>query len=156
MKRIDTISKLKKYFDIRELVSKDVYNALGQNAWKLIDTRLLETLLALREKILCVPMVINNWKAGGNFSQRGFRENTSDIVKQKTNAGRIYLSAHCFGCAVDFHSTKMTPDEIRHKIAESAKLLPHPVRLENGKDAPTWVHIDVAVNDETTAKINWF
>ena len=156
MKRIETIGKLKNYFDIRELVSKDVYNALGQNAWKLIDTRLLETLLALREKILRVPLVVNNWKAGGNFSQRGFRENTCEIVKQKTNAGSVYLSAHCFGCAIDFHSPKMTPDEIRRKIAENAKQLPHPVRIENGQNAPTWVHIDVAVNDDSTAKISWF
>lgn len=156
MTRQEIIAKIKKHFDVRELVSKDVYNAMGQNAWKLFDTRLLETLYVLRNNILMVPMVINTWKAGGSYSQRGFRENISEIVKQKTAQGKIYLSAHCMGMGVDFHSTKMSADECRKIIAANAKELPYSIRLENGKDAPTWVHLDVMVNDDVTAKLSWF
>lgn len=156
MKRSDIIKQLKQYFDIRELVSKDVYNVLRENGWKKFDTRLLETILILRTKILCVPMVVNNWKAGGTLSQRGFRENTCAIVRQKTAAGKIYLSAHNDGCAIDFSSPKLSADEMRKRIVANAQLLPYPIRLENGKDAPTWVHIDVEVNENITAVISWF
>lgn len=154
MIRIETINRLKKYFDIRELVSKDVYNKFGQNAWKVFDTRLLETLLFIREQ-LAVPIIVNNWKAGGQYSQRGFRENTAELVKSKTIAGRLYLSAHNIGCAVDFHSPKKSPDTIRKEIGRMAIALPHPIRLENANDAPTWVHIDVMVNDGDSTKIVW-
>ena len=156
MNRTEIINKLKKYFDIRELVSKDVYNVFAQNAWKVFDTRLLETLYVLRNGIIKMPMVINTWKAGGTYSQRGFRENTCDIVKQKTMQGRIYLSAHNIGMAVDFHCPKATADEIRHIIAANARELPYKIRLENSSGAPTWVHLDVMVNEDTTAQISWF
>lgn len=155
MERSELITKLKKYFDIRELVSKDVYNYRRELAWSEFDTRLLETLLALRVDILKVPMVINNWKSGGSYSQRGFRENICELVAEKTKAGKLYMTAHN-GMAVDFTSPKMTPDEIRKVIAANAAKLPHKIRLETSKGAPTWVHIDVRADDFSTAKISWF
>ena len=48
-----------KYFEIQELVDEDVYNLLGDEAFKLIDDRLIETIDSIRE-ILDVPLICNN------------------------------------------------------------------------------------------------
>ena len=156
MERHEAITRLKKYFDIRELVSKDVYNKFGQTAWRLFDTRLLETILVLREEILKVPLVCNNWKSGGTLTQRGFRENIAQIVWSKTNAGTLYVSAHCIGQGVDLSSSKMSADDMRNTIGLNARKLPYNVRIENKQGAPTWLHIDVMTEPDSTAKISWF
>ena len=156
MKRIETIKKLKKYFDIRELVSSKVYAFLGEHCWELFDTRLLETLLVLRENILKVPIVVNTWMSGGTLSQRGYRENICNIVAEKTKSNILYISAHTLGMAVDFSSPKMTAEEMRKLINENAIKLPHQIRLEDGKKAPTWVHIDVRTDDSKIKKITIF
>lgn len=143
MKLEDILREIRDYFDIRELVSKPVYDRYGENAWRFFDPRLLETLLVLREDILGVPLVCNNWKSGGKLSQRGLRENTCQIVKDKTLSGQMYLSAHTLGMAVDLSSGKMSADEMRKIILKHSSRLPHKVRIEDGKSAPTWLHIDV-------------
>ena len=143
-----TIEKLAKYFDIRELVSKDVYNKFGQNAWQVFDEKLLATLLALRTEILGVPLVCNNWKAGGSFTQRGFRENIAPLVWTKTNAGTLYVSAHTIGKGVDLTSPKMDAETMRQTIEKKKNKLPYPVRIERGV---SWLHIDVmTLNTEKT------
>ena len=145
-----TIKRLKKYFSIKELVSKAVYEKLGENAWLLFDPRLLETLLALREFVLNVPLVCNNWASGGTMQQRGFRENVSQIVKDKTDKGTLYLSGHVTGQALDLSSPKMSADKMRETIKKNKAALPYGLRVENGKDAPTWLHIDVKCLDGLT------
>lgn len=140
----ETMKTIGQYFDIRELVSPQVFNKYGQGAWRFFDPRLLETLLVLRRDILKVPLVCNNWKSGGSLTQRGLRENTCEIVRKKTDFDIIYLSAHTLGMAVDLSSGKMTADEMRRAIGQNADKLPYNVRIEDGSSAPTWLHIDVA------------
>lgn len=143
MTREETITALKKYFDIRELVDSNVFARFGQTAWKVFDTRLLETLLVLRTEILKVPLVCNNWHKGGAYSQRGFRCNISPLVADKTKAGKLYITAHSIGQGVDLSSPKMTADAMRTRLEEMKAKLPYPIRYENGNDAPTWLHVDV-------------
>ena len=107
--------KIKDYFNIRELVDKDVYNRYGDKGWKFFCPLLLENLLILREG-LNIPLVINNWYNGGKFSQRGLRHNRSEMVKNKSG---IYLSPHMMGKAVDFHSPNMSSTDIRRWIKEN-------------------------------------
>lgn len=126
-----------KYFKIEELVCRHVYEKFGDKAWMFIDSRLVETLNLLREKILGVPMIINTWKDGGGYSQRGLRCNRCQLVREKTAP---YLSAHVLGKGVDFNATGMTSDEVRSAIVKAQVLLPYPVRLE--RDV-SWVHLDV-------------
>ena len=106
--------EIKKYFKIEELVDKTVFEKYGESAWKFIDKDLLACLLVVREGI-GFPMTINNWKWGGNFSQRGLRHNMSSLVKNKT---KLYLSAHIFGKAVDFDVQGMSA--VFEKYGESA------------------------------------
>lgn len=156
MTRDEIIKEVSKFFDIRELVSENVYKKFGVSAWKVFDTDLLNTILVLRRDILKVPLICNNWKNGGQLSQRGFRENTCQIVSEKTKGGVTYISAHSIGKGIDLSSGKMSADDMRKKIAANAKLLPCNVRIESAKLAPTWLHIDTMVAPDVTAKVSWF
>lgn len=139
MNRNDIIKELGSYFDLQELVGPKEYGRDKNLCWRYFRTELLHTLLVVRRDILKTPMTVNNWNAGGSFSQRGFRSNVSDIVKKKTVAGDLYISAHSLGCAVDFDAKGMSAEEARSKIISNKNLLPYPIRLENGV---TWVHLD--------------
>jgi len=137
------LSDVKKFFDIKELVSKAAYKAYGESAWAFFDPRLLETLVFIRVR-MGIPLVVNNWQSGGTLQQRGLRCNIDQIVADRTKAGKIYCSAHMRGQGVDFSSGKMNAVNIRKWIREHANELPYPIRLENDKSAPTWVHLDVS------------
>ena len=149
----NALKDIKKYFQLQELVSKAVYDKYGDFAWNFFDEKLLATIVALREKILCVPLVCNNWKSGGSLSQRGFRENTCEIVAEKTKTNKIYCSAHCIGKGVDLSSGKMTAEQMRKRIEESKHLLPYNVRIE--KDV-NWLHIDIMCEQGGINKVIYF
>jgi len=61
-------------------------------------------------------------------------------VVEKTNAGKIYLSAHTTGEAGDFDIAGMTAERARHIIIDNIDKLPYPIRMEDGV---TWLHLDV-------------
>lgn len=130
---------VKKYFGIKELVCPHVYEVWGESAWQFLDDRMLANLVFIREGI-GKPIVVNNWAKGGEYSQRGLRCNTCLLVIEKTDLRKVYLSAHIFGQAVDFHVAGMTAEEVRDWIVEHAEEMPYPLRLE--RDV-TWVHMDV-------------
>lgn len=130
---------VKKYFGIKELVCPHVYEIWGENAWQFLDDRMLENLVYIREGI-GKPIVVNNWAKGGEYSQRGLRCNTCILVIEKTDLRKVYLSAHIFGQAVDFHVAGMSAEEVRDWIVDHADEMPYPLRLE--RDV-TWVHMDV-------------
>lgn len=129
-----------KYFKIQELVCPDVYKKYGEQAWMFIDPELIETLDIIREKVLCQPMVVNNWINGGSYTQRGLRCNLCQLVKDKTMVGKLYLSAHNFGKAIDATVQGMSAEDARKLIIKNQILLPHPIRLEDGV---SWLHLDV-------------
>ena len=136
--------EIKKYFKIQEFVSKRVYKKYGEGAWQFICPRLLHTLLIIREG-LGKPITINNWHNGGKFSQRGLRSNMGTIFYSKFKKGRMYLSAHIMGRAVDFDVKGMTAPEVRDWLEGFEKELPYKIRLENkmkGKQI-SWVHLDM-------------
>lgn len=147
------IKELKKYFDVRELISKAVWERMGESAWLLFDPRLLEVLLVLRRDVLCVPLVCNNWAKGGTMQQRGLRENVCPMVAEKTKAGKMYLSEHTMGRAVDLSAIGKTADEMRELIKQHASRLPYNIRVEDGESAPTWLHVDVR---DTGQKVYFF
>lgn len=142
--RTDAIIKyFQKYFSLEELFSKAVVKKYGEQAWSFLDPRLLEVLIWVREG-MGIPLVINT----SSLQQRGFRENTCQIVADKTKAGVIYASAHTLGKGVDFSSGRATAPTIRQWIRKHIDECPQHIRLESDKSAPTWVHIDVCNNTE--------
>lgn len=136
-----------KYFVIEELVDHETFCLLGDNAIKLFDEKLIETIDAIRE-ILDTPLICNNWHWGGNRSNCGFRS-------QKCNMGAT-KSYHKLGLAVDLISTKMTAKEMREKLKENEDSLPYPIRIEKWDDNGEidWLHIDLG--DTKGNKIYFF
>lgn len=132
-----------KHFKIKELVSEQVYRKYGENAWTFFDQKILLTLDNIRD-FFGKPMTVNNWAYGGSLSQRGFRCNMDQIVKDKTEDGRMYCSQHCLGRAFDFNIKGMDCDDVRRDILNNQDLFPHITRMEHRDNSRTWVHIDIA------------
>ena len=149
MERNKIISELGKYFKVKELVSNKVYHIYGETSWRFFDTEFLHTLLVLRRDILGVPLICNS----GDNQQRGLRENIAPMVWSKTNAGVMYLSAHCLGKGCDLSSPKMTAEEMRAKIKLKADYLPYKVRVEDGVN---WLHIDIMCEPSQKRKVYFF
>ena len=146
MERREIIERLKKYFKIQELVCNHTYNKFGEKSWQFLDTKLLHTILVLREEILCSPMVVNY---AGHY-QRGLRCNLCQLVKDKTNKNNIYLSAHILGKAIDCSMKTITGAQARALIKKHQDKLPYPVRLERDVN---WLHIDVRDTHENNHKV---
>ena len=139
--------EIKKYFCIQEFVNKKTYDKYGEGAWQFMCPRLLHTILIIRTT-LDKKITINSWKWGGKLSQRGLRTNLGQIVLKMVKRGKLYLSAHIMGRAVDFDVEGMSAEDVRMWIVKNEKLFPYKIRLEhimNGKPV-NWVHIDVFWN----------
>jgi hypothetical protein len=140
MERKETIERLKKYFTLPELVCPHVYRKYPEaQIWSFFTTEALETLLILREEILCKPFIINNWQNGGGYSQRGLRCNVCVLCKEKTMLEKPYLSAHALGRGFDITVSGMEAEAARKLIVDDSGKLPYPIRLEDGVN---WVHVD--------------
>lgn len=120
-----------KHFNTEELVSKQVFDVIGDDAIKLFDPKALETLETIRE-ILNVPLICNNWAEGGSRDDCGYRDLLCTIGASK--------SAHKEGKAFDLISTKMSASEMRARIIANQERLPYNIRIE---DEVSWLHFDV-------------
>ena len=133
-----------KYFKIQELVSRNVYEKYGEKSWEFIDYRLIKVLDLLREHFN-KPITVNNWIWGGTLEQRGLRANYDEMVKNKKD---YYISQHCLGKAVDLNVKGMTVQEVYEEILKNKDKFYLISRIENIKDTPTWIHVDVANVDK--------
>jgi hypothetical protein len=120
-----------KHFQSYELLPPDVYQKMGDNGLYLIDDRILWTLDQIRE-YFNKPITINNWKKGGQFSQRGYRNDP--------NTGAP-LSAHRFGRACDFDISELSSEDFRIKVKAGAlnPIIGYITRIEDGVN---WIHMD--------------
>lgn len=132
-------------FEIQELVCPDVYRRDGEAAFRYFRPVALDFIDWFRDEI-GRPVYVNNWKWGGDKTQRGLRCNLCKLVSSKKS---LYVSGHILGCAFDFNVKGMTPDEVRtwleqniHRFFEKFPEYKAKCRLESKEFAPTWVHID--------------
>lgn len=140
MERKEVIGRLGRYFTLPELVCPHVYNKYSESQiWSFFTTEALETLLVLREEIICKPFIINNWKNGGSYSQRGLRCNVCVLCKEKTMLEKPYMSAHALSRAFDITVSGMEAEAARKIIIDDSDKLPYPIRLEDGV---SWLHVD--------------
>lgn len=139
MKRNELINEVKKYFQLKELVCPHCINTYGDKAWQFLSTELLSTIYTLRTKVIKVPMIVNS---ENTYTQRGLRCNMCALVKEKT---KLYMSAHCLGKALDFHTKEYTPEQCRQLIKDNIDMFEYPIRLEEDVN---WVHVDTyTLND---------
>jgi hypothetical protein len=132
------------FFNIDELVCMHVYYKFNSSALTFFDSRLLITMEAIRRRI-DKPILINNWRHGELFSQRGFRCIQCPLVKDAISKDQLYVSPHMTGQAFDFDVVDMTADESRKYIFDNANLWPYSIRLENNV---AWIHLDTRNNSD--------
>lgn len=140
MTRDEIIKEIKNYFQLKELVCPHCISTYGDKSWQFLSTELLSTILTIRKDILKVPMIVNS---GSTYTQRGLRCNQCQLVKSKK---RVYMSAHCLGKAIDFHTNVYTPEQCRKLIKENIDKLEYPIRLEEDVN---WVHVDCYTLDSS-------
>lgn len=126
-----------KYFDIKELVPKEIYEELGEEkCLDLFDPIALKALEEVRE-ILNIPLICNNWASGGSRNYCGYRQENCPI-------GAKY-SQHKKGNAFDLISNSKSAKQMRYELEKNQSKLTHPIRIEkwdgNGNET-TWLHID--------------
>ena len=129
-----------KHFRIEELVSPKVFKDRGQNAWKLLDPRLLVTIDALVDKF--GPMIVNDWLCGGHFDQRGLRS-FADYAALKKEGIWLTYGQHEAGRAIDCHFKNTTVKAVREYILAHPAEFPH----IKGVEIASWLHIDVRNGD---------
>lgn len=140
----ELLETFQEYFGIQEIVDPETFNKYGEGAWMFIDFRLMAVVLFMRVGI-GKPFNVNNYTRGGSFDERGLRSNMSNIVASKIRKGKLYLSAHTMGKAIDFHINGMPATEVRDWARENTEFFPYKARFENlmnGKPI-SWVHVDV-------------
>jgi hypothetical protein len=131
-----------KYFALNELVPPDVIQARGEQAWQLMDERILRGADWLREKF--GPCVIN-----GKFGGKGFSE--SGLRSPFTTTGAKW-SQHKFGRAVDLKFLKVNVKEVYDYIlANQPEARANGITcVENIIDTKgQWLHIDCRLLPET-------
>jgi hypothetical protein len=130
-----------KYFALNELVPPDVIQARGEQAWQLMDERILRGADWLREKF--GPCVIN-----GKFNGKGFTE--SGLRNPFTTTGAKW-SQHKFGRAVDLKFLKVNVKEVYDYIlANQPEARANGITtVENINATPSWLHIDCRLLPET-------
>lgn len=129
------------HFNIKELVSQNVYADRGQKAWQLLDERALKTIDKLRK--VFGPTTINDWQWGGANEYRGFREPECKIGAQ--------YSQHRFGRAFDCHFRDVPARQAREYILQHLKEFPYITSLEMNV---RWLHFDVRNYGPSILKFN--
>jgi len=130
-----------KYFALNELVPPDVIASRGEQAWQLMDDRILRGADWLREKF--GPCVIN-----GKFGGKGFTE--SGLRNPLTTTGARW-SQHKFGRAVDLKFLKVNVKEVYDYIlANQPEARANGITtVENINATPSWLHCDCRLLPET-------
>jgi len=131
-----------KHFALNELVPPDVIASRGEQAWQLMDDRILRGADWLREKF--GPCVIN-----GKFAGKGFTE--SGLRNPLTTTGAKW-SQHKFGRAVDLKFLKVNVKEVYDYIlANQPEARANGITtVENIVDTKgQWLHIDCRLLPET-------
>jgi hypothetical protein len=131
-----------KHFALNELVPPDVIASRGEQAWQLMDERILRGADWLREKF--GPCVIN-----GKFGGKGFTE--SGLRNPLTTTGARW-SQHKFGRAVDLKFLKVNVKEVYDYIlANQPEARANGITtVENIIDTKgQWLHIDCRLLPET-------
>lgn len=125
-----------RYFQMQELVDRKTFQKFEKQSQMLFREEALVALEDLRYE-LGRPLVVNNWREGGELEWCGLR--TLDCYKGAK------WSAHRLGCGFDAHCPTMSAPEVQEFIRTKHKqgLLQRIKRMEIG--TPTWTHIDTFV-----------
>ena len=122
-----------RHFDLRELVTPEIWVTRNSRCVELLDPRALKTLDALRDKF--GPTTVNNWHIGGRFKESGLRD-------PFTSTGAMW-SQHKFGRAFDLKFRDAKPQNVFDYVLAHADEFPEITVLEDVAATPSWLHFDV-------------
>ena len=140
-----------KYFAPHEIVPKElldqfvnkdmIYGIFDENALKILD---------LVREWSGVGLTVNNWQAGGNRKDSGFRTKNCTIGAA--------TSAHKLGKAFDVVSPKITTAQLWALIDKNADKLPCKIRIEKTSEGKpiSWLHIDTNSLPTQKEKVYYF
>lgn len=128
--------KLNDYFEIQEFVPPQTFKRFGANSIWFINPKIVELATAYRE-FFKLPVVINNWNRGGQFSYRGYRP-------PRVNVGAEY-SQHKLGNAFDCNIGSMTEKQMFDAVKENFSFFKEfgLTTLEDYNFTDGWLHSDV-------------
>lgn len=131
---------------LEELVSKDTFSKFGDKAIWFIDPRLPILLQKIRDHFGKTIMV-NNWKQGGQFNNRGFRTPNSGVGGS--------LSQHIFGRAADFNIDGVNDAEVDDELVKKFELFkPYGLTtIEDKSFTDGWTHVDMRTTNSETILI---
>ena len=136
-------------FKTYELVSKEVYELLGEEAIKLMDARFLQNIdqlcTDLKRDLGVTTVIVNDWKWGGKYNQSGYRELISDVG----SAG----SMHRVGSALDLKFKGCTAKEALEYLVENNRNYLGIKRAEDVMVTKTWLHLDSKETGRSTLYI---
>lgn len=130
-----------KYFKIKELVCPHIYKQYGERAWDFFQEDFLRDLDTLRE-ILGVPIVINNWSTGGQYSQSGTRCPFCELVQKDLKKGKLNMSTHAIFQGIDAKPQGGSIKSASQKVLENQDKFRAIKRMESISFTPTWLHLD--------------
>lgn len=125
-------------FIIQELVSPDIYAAMGERSWELLDPGILMMAQLLRDKF--GPVTINNWLTKGQYKESGLRSFLTSTGAK--------LSQHKYGRALDLKFKNTTPQAVYAYILAHPEEFPYITIMENIEATPTWLHIANVSHDK--------
>lgn len=140
------------HFKLQEYVPKHIFDKHGNRAWEFIDSRLIVTNDALREKF--GKMIINTWHKQNLIDAYGFRQwsglRTAEHYRKDTGAPledllEMYrahdasVSQHKSGRASDSLFMETPVEEVRKYILGHPEEFPFLNALEEGV---SWLHGD--------------
>lgn len=121
------------YFtDIRELVSPEIYDTLGDASWRLIPDVVKSSLNALREAIGCA-ITINDWHLGGEFRYSGIRPVDCPEGAKKSTHKLVFKPITSFDMKCKHMDRLIAEVKANHMFYRI-------IRIENPEKTRTWLH----------------
>lgn len=132
---------ISKHFVIEEFINPTTFKRDGEKSILLIDYKLIDIAEFIRED-LGIPITINNWHTGGQYSESGLRDKDS-----KTGASK---STHKLGKGIDVKAKNYYGLDWYNYVKKNAKKLYELGlrRIEDKSIATTWCHMDTKEHGE--------
>lgn len=126
--------EVSKNFVLQEFIYPKIFEDEGVKCIRYIDERIVKAAQIIRDYV-GVPVTINNWHTGGNFTMSGLRPFNSKVGAK--------MSQHKFGRAIDVKVQAMNGEEMRDvikKLFAIGSLKGLVTTIED--DTDTWLHLD--------------
>jgi hypothetical protein len=125
--------KVSKDFTLAEFIPPDILEMSPAAGIWFLDPRIITLAQFIRDRFK-LPVIINDYISGGNYSNSGYRDPLSEV-------GAMF-SQHKFGRAIDVKIQGLFPRELRDDIRKNWPLYKAKGLTTIEDNTPTWTHLD--------------